>query len=51
MTVDFELGDIPGHQENGELAGEENMMPVFKLVIIFKRGTRSGSQVKWEMEG
>lgn len=38
-------------RKNGELVGEENMMPIFKLVIIFKRGTRSGSQVKGEMEG
>lgn len=51
MTVDFELEDIPGHQENGELTGEENVMPALKPVIIFKRGTRSGPQVKWEMEG
>lgn len=49
--MDFELGDSHGHQENGELAGEENVMPALKLVIIFKRGTRSGPQVKWEMEG
>ena len=49
--MDFELGDSHGHQENGELAGEENVMSALKLVIIFKRGTRSGPQVKWEMEG